>query len=258
MRRLVPAILALAAVVSGCGSSHSVAAHSPVSHGKPLTKAQAETYAREINLRAADLPDMPAISAEGEPAASYVTTEAPRCGGGGALAEPGAIRSSRFAYPLSLSTQARAPGEVVGSSVRLAASAARAAQDIAADQSVGVRNCFGRVLRAAGGDRGPLLQKTVVVSLRPHPLPAARTSFALAVTLDTVYLSAKPGGHRSSIERALDRIRSNSTFTQDILGFASGPAEITLTDVHRSGEHPLAKERRLLSLLYRRAVGRAL
>jgi hypothetical protein len=202
MRRLLPATLTLAALAGGCGSSHSITAHNSLSHGRPLTKAQEETYARDVNLRAADLPGMTAIAAEGEAAPSYVTSEAPRCGGGGALAEPGAIHSSRFTYPLSLSAQGSAPAEAVHSSVRIAGSAARAAKDIAADQSVGVRDCFGRVLRAAGGARGPLVRETVVVSLRPDPLPSGHAGFALAVTLQTVYLSAKPGGHRSPFNSA--------------------------------------------------------
>jgi hypothetical protein len=196
---------------------------------------------------------MPPRVAEGEDPPSYVTAEAPRCGGGGALAEPGAIHSPSFTYPFSLSTHGNlAPAEAVYSSVHIALSAARADQDIASDRTVGVRDCIGRVLRAARGNRGPLVRATVIVTIRPDPLPR-HASFALTVMFHTVYLSAKPGGHRSR----LDSARSNFNLIEDILGFASGPAEITLTDLHESGRLPSAKERRLLSLLYTRAEAQA-
>ena len=250
MPRLVPAILTVAAVVGGCGGSHSPSARSSNSGGAALTRAQVASYAHEVNLQPSDVPGATPSSAEGETTPSGVIAAAPRCGTSGVLAEPGTIHSARFVQGLATSTQDNPPPlEYLLSTVRIASSAALAARDIAADQTARVRDCIERVLLAANGERGPLVRQTDIVSLRPAPLPAGHDSFALAVTFHTVHLRAKPGG---PIARP-DGRPSSLEAVQDILGFASGPAEVTLTDVHEVGHDPAAKEQHLLSLLYTRA-----
>jgi hypothetical protein len=128
-------------------------------------------------------------------------------------------------------------------------SAAIAARDVAADRTARVRDCIGRFLLAARQPRGPLIRKSEIVSAGPGPLQAGHHSFDFAVTFHTVYLHAKPGGHRSRFETR----PSNIEVVQDILGFASGPAEITLTDIHEAQHDAAVKEQHLLSLLYTRA-----
>jgi len=247
MRSLGPAILAVAAVVGGCGGSNSTTAHSPNSGAAP-TRARVALYAHEVNLRPSDLPDAPPSGAEGEDTSGEATAAATPCGGS-VLGEPGTIHSARFARGLETDPDNPPPVEILSSTVRIEGSAAVAARDVAADRTTDVRDCIGRFLLEARGPRGPLIRKSDIVSVRPEPLPAGHNSFDLTVTFRTIYLQAKPGRHRSRFGTR----PSNIEVVQDILGFASGRAQITLTDIHEAGHHPAAKEQRLLSLLYTRA-----
>jgi hypothetical protein len=249
MRSHGPAILAVAAVVGGCGGTHSTTAHSANSGGAAITRARVALYAHEVNLRPSDLPDAPPSGTEGEDTSSEATAAATPCGGIGILAEPGTIHSARFVRGYGTDPDNPPPFESLYSTVRIVGSAAVSARDVAADRTTDVRDCIRRVLLAARGDRGPLVRQSDIVSVRPEPLPAGHNSFGLAVTFHTVYLQAKPGGRRSH----LDTGPSNIELVQDILGFASGPAEITFTDLHEVGHEAAAKEQRLLSLLYTRA-----
>jgi hypothetical protein len=168
---------------------------------------------------------MTSTLAEGEDTPTEVAAAEPRCGSSGVLAEPGPIHSTSFVQGLAVTQDNQLPPESLYSTVRIVSSAALAARDVAADQTARVRDCIGRMLRGANGQQGALVRWTDTVSLRPEPLPAGHDSFALAVTFHTVYLRAKPGGRRPSLGAG----PSNRELVQDMLGFASGRAEVTLT-----------------------------
>ncbi len=243
-------MLMAAAAFGGCGASHSSTADHRISNADALTRAQVASYAHEVNLKPSDLPSATASSPEGGSTPSAVTAAAAHCGTSGVLAEPGTVHSAKFEQGTGTSAQGNpSPLEYLGSTVRIAPSASFAARDITADQTARVRDCIGQVLRAADGERGPLVRQTDVVSLRPAPLPADHDSFALAVTFHTVRLRAKRGTPLSQPD-----VRPSSLeFVLDLLGFASGPVEVTLTDLHEVDRHPAAMEQHLLSLLYTRA-----
>jgi hypothetical protein len=248
MKRIAPAILAVAAALAGCGGTHSFTTHSTNNGASALTKARVPLYAHKVNLRPSDDPAAPPRGEEGEDTSTEETAAVTPCSGS-VLGEPGTIHSARFEQGYETNPDNPPPLEILSSTVHIVGSAAVAARNVAADRTANVRDCIGRLLLAARRERGPLVRETEIVSARPEPLPAGHNSFHFAVTFHTVYLHAKPGGRRSRFETR----PSNVQVVQDILGFASGPAEITLTDIHEPGHDPEAKEQHLLSLLYARA-----
>jgi hypothetical protein len=130
----------------------------------------------------------------------------------------------------------------VRSDVEIRPTAAIAARDDAAVSSARGHACVLRFLQRAL-NRPPLTTRRITrhlaVSWLPTPLPSAARGFQLRVVV-TVGANGRP--------------RAPGFF--DVLGFVSGPAEVSLSAI-RAG-HPVssATEHRLLSLLYSRAEAR--
>lgn len=229
--RIIAIMLVLAGaggLATGCGGANSAPKTGASGASSAVTKAHASAYAHAVNLRAADVPGLAFVSAETETAKGGFATELTRCGGALPGTQAGSIHSARF-------TRGSGPGlETVKSGVQVVASAAVAARNVAANQSAGVRACFARAVRSLG----PAPDLHVAISSLPTRLAGVEASFGLRIGV----VSTPP------------RERPFRVY-QDILGFASGPAEIALTTTRTrvSGTTPSASERRLLSLLYRRA-----
>jgi hypothetical protein len=236
------AYVAVTLFVVGCGGDSSRASISRVrpTLSLPFTQAQAIAYSKAINLRATDVPMMTSISAEGKTETSRFTTEVTQCRGGFPGWEVGSIHSARF--------QQKYGPEIVMSAVQVMRSRSIAEQDLVANLNAHVRACIASVLDARPPS-GTLVRKHVAISLLPSLVPRTIDSFGMRVTVLVAYQSAVSG----------KRIRTfpGKRITQDILGFASGPAEVALIDTHGPQAFPSPTERRLLSLLYVRARKRS-
>jgi hypothetical protein len=211
-------------------------------------QARAIVFARAVNLKPQDLPDMTIRSAEGLQPAGHLI----HCGDRIAY-QHRAIHSALFASePARLSR--RASGyEAVFSTVYVAPSSRSAARDIKFDGLPDVERCVAHNEQIASGVRGPLVNNRVTISALPLSVPGP--SFASRLHSGPRYRSAHPRAHRTALQRAIEKAR-NTGVTIDHVGFADGSTEVTLIDIHVPGHAPVAKERQLLRLLYRRAHDR--
>jgi hypothetical protein len=245
MLRAITTMLALVAagsLMAGCGGGK---ANSTAS----VTKAHAAAYARAINLRNGDVPGMSAASGEGETTTSDLAARLARCGGGLPVWETGSLRSARFQTDL-----ASPRFEAVWSAIRVAPTAAVAQRRLAANQTPRVRTCIAHALGAVLVQRGPLIRESTSVSSLPTELSGVDGSFGLRLTHRLRYLEANPRPPEHTLQERLSQIRGEGgRKAWDVVGFSSGRVEIALMDFHSPRTTPLRRERRLLSLLYRRA-----
>jgi hypothetical protein len=235
MNRRSPLLLALAlacAPASGCGGgakSPSRVASTPA--GEAGATQRAIAYARAVNLRGSDVPQMHRVSREhvavARPSAAAALIS--RCAGGvSPLVRVADVRSARFARR----------GETVRSDVEIKPSAALAASDSAALRSPRGQACILQVLKRAGGRarlsarRG---KRQVAVSART---PVAGVPRSLEVRVVTTIAPTRGAPFRR--------------YT-DLLAFQLGPAEISLVALGVQRPVASATERRLLALLYARA-----
>jgi hypothetical protein len=241
MRRVIGLILMIPAsgvLVAGCGGGSHVTAGSA---GSLQTAPITTSSLTGLNLRAADVAGMKAVSGERTTKSSRFAAQLSRCGGGLPGWEEGSLNSARFERTGVRST------ESVASAVHISGSAGIAARRLTANSSAGVRRCLARVFNTVRFQTGPLVRESVLLSTLPTPLPGVPGSFGLKLTFVVSYRHASPAG------RPLAR-----GFVQDIIGFAAGPAQIALIDSHDRGTASPPSEQRLLSLLYRRALARRL
>jgi hypothetical protein len=236
VRRVVLAT-ALALALTGCGTSGKGTTVRPTGSS---ARARVIAFARAINIKSQDVPGMTLRSAEGLQRARGLIHCEHRIAYGNR-----AIRSAVFASePASVSS--RASGfEAVFSTVYLAASSHSAARDIEFNGFPEVERCVAREEQLASGARGPLVNNHVSVSALRLSVPGP--SFAFRARSGPMYRSAHPHGP----QRALEKTRQVGV-TIDHVGFAEGRAEVTLMDLRVPGPPPIAKERRLLRLLYAR------
>ncbi|HST33776.1 MAG TPA: hypothetical protein VLJ80_09700 [Solirubrobacteraceae bacterium] len=236
----------------GCGGTGGSVAHGTGAVARAHATA---AYAHAVNIQAADLPG---LTAEGREAQAYPSERIVvpfRCGGG-IVTRSTTIHSAQFVKYEAPRLGVSLPSTIVLSKVYLAASADRAARELAADRERRVQECAGRYPLTAGGERGPLVRPRVSISelaLRPPP-----GGFAFSVAERGLYQRAQPSGALSVLERADKRFHLHrSRFTTDLLGFAYGRSEVTLVVLRPTAVAPLALERRLLALLYARARAHA-
>lgn len=222
--------IALAAVpiaLFGCGTGGSASANAPIS------KSEAPGYAKNVNLRASDLPEMTVSGSEHEAAKSGGSPALARC-----LGEP--ALNSDIAKIKSPSFRAAAPGhyEEISSTVELQPTQALAQEsDRAALSARGLR-CLSRLLPREVSSSPTTSVSHVSVKRLSRPLPSVSGSFGLRIAASV--------GPRNSTRRLPLFI--------DLYGFASGNAEIGLMTV--SSPRPISAylPSRLLATLYGRAV----
>lgn len=240
-------LILIGVLAPGCGGSGSSKRTTPPAspgttaaastNATPVTRAQAIVFAHEVNLHASDVPQMSARTAEGEKASvGPEAIETSRCAGTTSPALRVAdVHSPRFA------SGAGVGAESVKSDVEVKPSAAAAERDAAALRGERAVLCIKRLLAglAAKAARSGVAKITSVsVSSQPAPLPNPSPSFDIRISFRVS--TARAGG--ISLPLYLDA-----------LGFASGPAEVSLAASRAKQPPSGALERRLLSLLYRRA-----
>jgi hypothetical protein len=218
-------LLALGAVVSGCGGGSEA---SRLRASGPITKAEATSYANNVNLDVADVPGMTSESLEGE--TKRIATVRVTCGQQHieALVRNHSPRFGRHTERY----------ETVESDVDVYANAALAKESIAGIP--GDRRCLLRAIKR-GVDGGLPAQDRAEpprVSLRPALFPGMEPTLRVVHPFTLTDIDTK-------------RVAHTHVYT-DTLAFVAGPALIKL--VATSSPHPpaITMERRLLSLLYHR------
>ena len=200
-----------------------------------MTKAQAATYARDVNLRAADLPDMKTTGREGEgKGAGRADRELAACDGGpdpdGLISR---IKSATF------TGAAQGQYEVIRSNIEVQPTPATAARNDAIVLSRRGFACVARFLpRAFASGSGRVHYGRVKVSRQPTPLPGVKGSFGLRIATSII-----PAGARAPIP-----------FYIDEFGFVSGRVEVSLMAVGAPQAVPAEAADRLVLLLYTRAA----
>jgi hypothetical protein len=249
MRRTaaIAVLFAIGGPLAGCGghgastAGHSDAAHGSGAPGAPHTpgvpsQAQAQAFARAVNLKAADLPGFSVSPEHGHEheteAEKRLKPELRRCSGSTveakAIVEAGSQKFERSAGIASAS---------VSSEVTIAQTATLSAKELAAIRSGRLPKClahyFEQLLKSQdfhGASVGPVTTKQ-----GSPPAPGMTGSFGLRFTA-TITL------HGIQVP-----------FYVDILGFADGPAEVSLDTFGIPRPFPGTVEERLFSLLVERA-----
>ncbi len=237
------ALAAIIALVAGCGSSGSTSS----APGVRVTRAQAVAYAREVNLRGADVPgwdESGFTSGEATPdAESFTATE---CDGG---------VSPRGWIALVHSAHYHEGTAGMDSAILVMPTAALASRDAAAGLSPRGFACYKKsqspeTVNVGGGStevrRAYLIQRgRPTVTRLPSPLPGVPDSFKWRTSWTE--LLGPPGVRRFGIAPSVLRIY------EDTLGFVAGPAEITLYALGFERPVPGRTELHVLTAIYRRA-----
>jgi hypothetical protein len=237
MVRVIRRAAPFAAVILGATAALAAGASASAAT-VPISKAQATSYARDVNLTAADFPGSIVGKPEHEgKAPSQASKEFARCAG---AVDPGRRLVAIDSATLGIGK----PGSFaqVKSSVEVMPTAALAAQDFAAVRSRRGRACLAhRLPQLVEGvaTRGGRFGRTTV-SIRPNLLGAGKQSFGVRVSTTFTTKSLTRGEQR--IPMFIDEF--------DIL---AGPGEISMGALGLV--HPVATttERQLLSILYVRA-----
>ncbi len=234
-------VVALAALLPGCGSGGSSSAATAATgtqraasaHVPPaarMSKAQALAYAHAVNLRAANVPGTHAGGVERE---HHGSGDVARCIG---LDRPGNVMEVH-----SPSFESKEPGEYLGveSEVTVLPSAAAAARVVAAFHSHRTQACIGRIVEHS------------LSKLNRSRVHLGKPSF-------TWTFANIPGTEGSYAARFILPITSvktgiSSAYYIDVLGFVSGPAVVELLVASIPQPYSSASEERLLSLLLSRA-----
>lgn len=236
--RTIACLLPLAAAVAlgGCGGHSSAVSGAPAA-GTGVSKAQAQAYAHEVNLTAADIPEATILSQEhesGEPSAAGV--EFARCAGGvGPSHRVANIDSADFRIG------SKAEALRVKSSVEVMPTAALAAQNYTALTSGRGRECLKRLLPRTleGASTGRARIGPATISPLPQLLAAGTASFGMRVNTT---LTGLIRGKQVTLPLVLD-----------VFDLLAGPAEVNFSVGSSLRPPPRALEQRLLSLLYTRA-----
>jgi hypothetical protein len=234
------ALVIAGGLLGGCGvGGGATAATATVQSSAPITRAQATAYARAINLRPADVPELAGFSPEGEaPLPTRSDFEFTRCFGGVSPARRIAkLHSAEF----GIKGGPAAKAQFEESRVEVWPTAGLAAGNDAASISSRGSACIAHSLEARDKRinrrrTGPAKHGRPTVTTVPNPLPGVSQSF-----LRTIAEPLIRGG----------RIRVQ--IYHDIFSFVSGPAEIELVATGFSHPVPAATEERLLSVLLARA-----
>jgi hypothetical protein len=242
-RAMRSAILVAAGLLAGCGGA-SAAAGGSSSSLRPITKGQAEGYARAVNLQAGDLSGFTSSSGvEAEaPKPERLGVEYDHCRGGVSL-----VHRIAHIYSTELSAGSGLNSKFMKSIVEVWATPALVARNNKSSHSSRGKSCFVRFLNAVRRRsnqerRGRRPIGPFTISIVPNPLPGASHSFRTRID-ETRLL--RTGALRAHIYR-------------DIFGFVVGPAEIELeaTGIGRPAADPT--EAKALQLLLNRATANAI
>jgi hypothetical protein len=241
-----PITLCLAATCvlsAGCGGSERV------------TKAQTIAYARRVNLREGDVPGMTAVYFEYETTAGTLALKLARCGSDLPGWDAGSIRSVSLEHALFQLERATPlpPLEAFYSAIKVAPTATAAVRNLTVNRSPRVQACIATAWASVSPSTGPLTRRSSSVSVLRNRLLNASGSIGLTLTERLAFLEANPRPPEHTLPGKRREQNRRRAIAIDILGFASGRAEVTLTVLHEAGRPPRKTERRLLALLYGRA-----
>jgi hypothetical protein len=220
-----------AGLACGCGGSDSASTASrdsgadAAATGATTVSEHAVALAHAINLRAADVPTMKVYFPEHVNQSGPMAQGLTRCGGAVLTGEVGGIHSPLFKRGLGPTHQA------LRSIVRVMPSAGIAERNVAATNAASVQSCIARDAEKQTG-----WHQRVTAAPLPTLLAGVPGSFGVRLVVLYPHLH---GARRFSYK--------------DFLGFASGPAEITLETTRYARPFSTATERRLLALLWSRA-----
>lgn len=230
------AVAAVGVVVAGCGGGGSLAVGDVSDTSKPVTKAQATAYAHAVNLRAEDVPGMTMSTSETEGESERSSTEElNRCAGAsGREHQLVDIKSAEFTRGEGLQR------EVIGSGVSVMSSATFATQELEVLRSKRGLACIEQFAKQqlAQEGAGSFQVDQITTSPLEGPIEGVDESFGLRVAMTL----------------AVPSTGVQTPFYLDVLGFASGPAEVALYAVGVSTPVASATEHQLLLLLHRRAT----
>jgi hypothetical protein len=238
-------------LAAGCGTSDAASAGSA---GTPITKRQAVAYARAVNLRAGDIHGLRATGAS-HTAKGPLGTQAETCGITAPAGTVVGISSQTFQRVGAHTNASRSYSQTVFSVVYVMQSAAQASRAIAAvdaaANSLTVVTCLKHDVedtRVEGEHQaGAAVAKPAgEPPIFSHVEVSALRSPVGAVQADGLQIKA-----HSAIE--VPGAKGPFNFYTDWLGYAVGPGVTMLVDAATPRPFPAATERRLLSLLYRRA-----
>jgi hypothetical protein len=246
------ATLAAGGALAGCGGGGGTATALAPGGGRTatvlepgggtVTKAQAATYARAVNLRATDLPRMDAGKPEHEgEAPTHLELELARCNG---ALNPQIRVLNRLSptFTASSEVEGESEHEQIHSSVEVLPTQAIAAQNNAADLSPHGLDCIRNLIPAAiaNSNTRPVRYGSVTLRHLPNPLPGVPGSFAIEITMSVL-------GVPSQLAATPPHVYI------DILGFLSGAGEINLGAIGFPKPVAEATEQRLIETLYSRA-----
>lgn len=247
---LILALLVTGSLLVACGKGTQTTAKTtaksttrtttgaPTDTTRPLTKAQATSFIRAVNLRANDLPGF-AVSHEREQeghttAEKRLEREMLRCvGGTGHGSSKGLAEGSSENFELKHGILDLG----VSSEVGVAQTAAIAVGELAAIRSTHVRECFSHYLTALFKGKRFAGATVSSVSIKPGIPPAPGTT----------------GGFAWRVTATISLHRLKLPFYMDLLGFVYGPARITLSSTGALKPFPAAIQQKLFSILLTRA-----
>jgi hypothetical protein len=221
---LLAAILGVGASVGGTAATGAAIGRAASS----VTKAQALTFANDVNLVAADVPGATTLSAAGEEGSRPSDAVFARCSGG---VDPSVAVLDRKSAKFKLA------GSELGSSAVVYPTSALAAKNFAATRSNRGQACLRRLLTEdlnKEASNGARYSATTLTAL-PIALPGGQQGFGFRVAVTILV-----GTHK--LRSFID--------ADDVL---VGPAEVNLTTTRVAQPPPAASERRLLALLAARA-----
>jgi len=220
-------LLLVTATMAACGGSANADDAAP-------TKAQARAFAGAVNLTATDVPGFK-VSSEAKrehdtAAEKRLEHELLHC------VHPASAKGLVEVGSKELERESSAGYQVVQSEVAVARSSALAAKELAIIRSSHARGCMSHYLDLllSGKYRGATFSPVSIAEGEP-PASGVTGSFAWRISV------------------AITAHGVRLPFYVDILGFVYGPAEVSLFAVGLPQPFPAASEKRLFSLLLRRA-----
>jgi hypothetical protein len=242
--RMTLSLLALAtcsALVAACGGGGS----------DPVSKAHAVSYANAVNLRAGDVRGMTNVLSGYEVRSAPpfgvfdCATHVSRSDEVVALSSPWFLRSTGQPQTRLSLLRPRLPLETTHSVVYVMRAPAFASHNVAAAGTPSARACVERNVRQASERLvgRELLKRQIKVTSLTLP-PSGIAGFGMRVS--------------GTLAAAKFHQKTRPAFYEDTFGFAVGSAEVVLRAAGVARPFPSAMERRLLSLLYKRAKAHAL
>jgi hypothetical protein len=241
-------------LATSCGKSEVTSAGNA---DTPITKSQAMAYARAVNLRASDVPGL-VVTGASDTAKGPLGNQAETCGIAAHAGTGAGITSQTFQRFGAHTNSSKIYTQTVLSTVYVMQNAAQAARETAAigaaANNPAVVTCVKHAFANARPEdeeeehhAGPTVgNPTTEPPIFSHVEVSALRSDDLVVQAMGLQIKA-----HSAIE-APGRNGPSNIYVH-WLGYAVGPAVITLVDVGNPRPFPTAIEQRLLLLLYRRA-----